>query len=350
MKNWRNVILSPQASVRDTIEVIDASAMQIALVVDKNNILVGTVTDGDIRRAILKGIDLGGPVSSVMNSNPTVTRSSESREVVLAIMRSKSIHQIPVVDETGALVGLELLDEILQSSQRENPVVLMAGGLGSRLRPLTNECPKPLLKVGNKPILETILENFIEYGFVKFYISINYKAEMIEKYFGDGSRWGVEISYIRENERLGTAGALSQMAGRFTKPLIIMNGDLLTRVNFSQLLSFHTEHAASATMCVRDYHFQVPYGVVKIDRHNLVDIEEKPVQRFFVSAGIYVVEPDALELIPPDTFFDMPNLFKELLERKKETVVFPIREYWLDIGRLDDFEKANGDFDNIFEP
>lgn len=350
MKDWRNVLLSPQTSVRDTIKVIDASAMQIALVVDKNNTLLGTVTDGDIRRAILKGIDLNGPASEVMNSNPTVTKSSESREVVLAIMRSKSIHQIPVVDDSGTLVGLELLDEILQSTQRENPVVLMAGGLGSRLRPLTNECPKPLLKVGNKPILETILENFIEYGFVKFHISINYKAEMIEKYFGDGSRWGVEISYIRENERLGTAGALSHMAGKFTRPIIVMNGDLLTRVNFSQLLSFHAEHEARATMCVRDYHFQVPYGVVKIDRHSLVDIEEKPVHRFFVSAGIYVVEPDALDLIPPDTFFDMPSLFKKLLAQKKEAVVFPIREYWLDIGRLDDFEKANGEFDNIFEP
>lgn len=349
MKDWRRVVTGPDTTIKAAIEIIDRSGAQIALVADGNCVLMGTVTDGDVRRAILKGLTIEDPVSGIMNPAPTVVRSNESRDTIFALMRAKGIHQIPVVDDQGCLVGLELLDEIIHGVERDNPVVLMAGGLGSRLRPLTDDTPKPLLKVGNKPILETIIENFMEYGFKRFYISINYKAEMIEEYFGDGSAWGAQISYMRESDRMGTAGALSQLAGKFDKPILVMNGDLLTRVNFNQLLNFHVEHKAAATMCVRNYDFQVPYGVVKVDRHRLVSIEEKPSHRCFVSAGIYVIEPETLGLIPKDTYFDMPNLFKTLIEMKKETAVFLIREYWLDIGRLDDLERANGEFANIFE-
>lgn len=224
----------------------------------------------------------------------------------------------------------------------------MAGGLGRRLQPLTNECPKPLLKVGGKPILEIILENFVEQGFNRFHIAVNYKAEMIESYFGNGSRWGIDLSYLREHERMGTAGALSLLPGGLTQPLIVMNGDLLTRINFRQLLSFHAEHHAQATMCVRDYDFQIPYGVVKIEKHRLTGIEEKPVHHCFVSAGIYVLQPDVISLIPRNTFFDMPDLFAEMIRQQKETAVFPIREYWLDIGRMDDFERAVGEYERHF--
>ncbi|MBI5885823.1 MAG: nucleotidyltransferase family protein [Deltaproteobacteria bacterium] len=349
MKDWRRVVTGPDTTIKAAIEIIDKSGAQIALVADDNSVLMGTVTDGDVRRAILKGLTIEESVSAIMNTSPTAVRNNEGRETIFALMRAKGIHQIPVVDDQGCLVGLELLDEIIHGAERDNPVVLMAGGLGSRLRPLTDDTPKPLLKVGNKPILETIIENFIEYGFKRFYISINYKAEMIEEYFGDGSAWGAEITYMRESDRMGTAGALSQLAGKLDKPIFVMNADLLTRVNFSQLLDFHTEHKAAATMCVRNYDFQVPYGVVKVDKHRLVSIEEKPSHRCFVSAGIYVIEPEALGLIPKNTTFDMPNLFKTLIEMKKETAVFLIREYWLDIGRLDDLERANGEFANIFE-
>jgi NDP-sugar pyrophosphorylase family protein len=224
----------------------------------------------------------------------------------------------------------------------------MAGGLVNRLRPLTDECPKPMLKVGNKPLLETIVENFIEYGFHRFYISVNYMADVVESYFGDGSRWGVDIEYLHEEHRLGTAGALSLLPETPTEAILVMNGDLLTKVNFKQLLDFHYGHQAQATMCVREYDFQVPYGVVKIDGQRITSIDEKPIQRFFVNAGIYVLEPEALDLISSNIFFDMTTLFEKLIELKKEPAVFPIREYWLDIGHLADYNRANGEYRDIF--
>jgi NDP-sugar pyrophosphorylase family protein len=224
----------------------------------------------------------------------------------------------------------------------------MAGGLGTRLGELTRDCPKPLLRVGNKPVLETILENCIEYAFKRFYISVNYKADMLKDYFGDGSRWGVDIRYIEEKKRLGTAGALGLLPEDPTVPLLVMNADVLTKINFKHLLEFHEEHRSVATMCVREYEFQVPYGVVKIDNHRLLDILEKPVHQFFVNAGIYVLNPEAVSMVPKNTYFDMPALFEKLLQDQAETAAFPVREYWLDIGRKDDLERANGDYAEVF--
>ena len=348
MKDWKKVLVSSATTVRDTIGIIDAGALRIALVVDGDNRLLGTVTDGDIRRGILGGVSLDEPVDKVMNPHPTTAGMSEGRETIMAIMRNKSLQQIPLLDEKLRVVGIELLENLILTRRRNNPVLLMAGGLGARLHPLTSDCPKPLLKVGNKPILETILDNFLEYGFSRFYISVNYKAEMIEEYFGDGSRWGVEISYLRENSRMGTAGALSLLPKTLQDPVLVMNGDRLTKINFDQLLDFHREHGSMATMCVREYDFQVPYGVVTFEKERLLAIEEKPVQKFFVSAGIYVLEPDTLSSVPCDTLYDMPALFESLIERAEPVVVFPVREYWLDIGRMDDLERANGEFAGVF--
>lgn len=348
MTHWKEIMISPSTAILKAIEIIDAGAMKIALVVDENNCLLGTVTDGDIRRGILRGVALDEEVQNVMNPNPITARSTETKETVLAIMKLKRLHQIPIIDGQGCVVGIEILDNLLKSNFRENWVMLMAGGLGTRLRPLTDDAPKPLLKVGSKPILETIMDNFIEYGFRKFYLSVNYKAEMIEEYFGDGSRWGVEIRYIHEDKRMGTAGALGLLSEKPTQPLVVMNGDLLTKVNFQQLLDFHIEHRAQATMCVREYDFQVPYGVVKVDKLKLIGIDEKPIHKFFVNAGIYVLDPAALDLIPKNEFFDMPSLYQKLMDLNCETVVFPIREYWMDIGRKDDFERANGEFWEVF--
>lgn len=348
MKNWKQTLLPPSASLREAIETIDASSMQIALVVDEDLRLLGTVTDGDIRRGILRGVALDQPVGQIMNAQPTVARADEPREQMLANMQRKQLHRIPIVDEQNRVVGIEFLEELIQPHLKENWVVLMAGGLGSRLRPLTNDCPKPMLKVGNKPLLETILENFIEYGFRHFFISVNFMAEMVKGYFGDGSRWGVEIRYLEEDQKLGTAGALSLLPQKPQSPLLVMNGDVLTKVNFRQLLDFHTSHRSQATMCVREYDFQVPYGVVRIDKHRITGIDEKPVQRFFVNAGIYVLEPEALNAIPVGGYFDMPTLFETLIAKGEETVVFPIREYWLDIGQMADYDRANGEFMQVF--
>jgi len=349
MKNWKNILVYPKSIIREAIQIIDAGALKIALVVDDSRKLLGTVSDGDVRRGMLKGYSLDEQVSQIMNSTPTVVTQNEGREKVLALMRQKQIYQIPVVDKAGVLVGLEVIDTILAAPQRNNWVVLMAGGLGSRLKHLTKDVPKPLLKIGNKPILETILESFIDQGFARFFISVNYKSDLIESYFGGGSRWGIQIEYLREDKKLGTGGALGLLPERPSAPFLVMNGDVLTKVNFQQLLDFHCEHQAEATMCVREYDFQVPYGVVRVDKHRIAAIEEKPVQSFFVNAGIYVLEPQTLELIPKNDYFDMPSLFEKMVATQKETAVFPVREYWLDIGRMDDFERAKLEYTEVFK-
>lgn len=347
--NWRKVLIPPSTKILEAIKIIDEGSLQIALVVDDHNRLLGTITDGDIRRGILNNITLDSPAQRIMNPRPVFARINDAQENILALMKSKELHQIPILDENNCVAGLEILDELIQLVKRENVAVLMVGGIGSRLRPLTDECPKPLLKVGSKPILETILDNLIEAGFHRFYFSVNFKAEMLRNYFHDGSRWGVEINYLYEDKALGTAGSLSLLPYRPSIPFLVMNGDLLTKVNFNQLLKFHQEHKAEATMCVREYTFQVPYGVAKIENHRLVDIAEKPIQQHFVSAGIYVLEPEILDFIPSGAYLDMPELFQFLLAEKKHVATFPIREYWLDIGRMDDLERAKFDFTEIFE-
>ena len=345
---WKQALIGPGSSVRQAVETIDAAGLQIAIVADGGGRLLGTVTDGDVRRAILRGVALDDAVTKVMNENPTTAREDDDRETLLRLMRQRKLHQIPLLDATWRVVGLQVLDRLLEPTRRDNPVVLMAGGLGSRLSPLTDDTPKPLLHVGSKPILETILEAFVQHGFGTFYLSVNYLAEQVEEYFGNGSQWGVKIDYLREHERLGTAGALSLLPERPDEPLFVMNGDLLTRLNFAHLLDFHAEHAAAATMCVREYEMQVPYGVIETQSHRILDIREKPTERYLVNAGVYVLQPETLDLIPQGTFFDMPDLFKQLIARDQETAVFPIREYWMDIGQMDDFHQANSQFDEVF--
>jgi UTP-glucose-1-phosphate uridylyltransferase len=313
MHNWKKTAITPETSIRETIKVIDRSALQIALVVDPDDKLLGTVTDGDIRRGILKGISLDAPVKQIYYVSPLTASIDDDPETMHRIMREQYINQLPVLDNKGRVVQLKLLKEILSDEKQKNPVILMAGGLGTRLRPLTELCPKPLLKIGGTPVLETILEGFIDNGFNNFYLSVNYKADMIEDYFGDGSKWGVNIKYLREDKRLGTAGSVKLLPKRPSMPFIVMNGDLLTKVNFKRLLEFHINNHklsnAMATMCVREYTIQIPYGVIKKEGNRLVRLDEKPVQRFFVNGGIYVFEPEILDLIPDDQYFDMTDLF-----------------------------------------
>jgi dTDP-glucose pyrophosphorylase len=333
----------------EAIRVIDLSSLQIALVVDGDNRLCGTVTDGDIRRGILKNISMESPVLQIMNQNPIYARLNDGLENILALMQLKELRHMPIVDESGCVVGVEILEDLVRMHEKENWVILMAGGEGNRLRPITEDCPKPLIKVGNKPILETILENFIEYGFRRFYISVHYKAEMVREYFRNGSRWGVEIRYLNEDRAMGTAGALSLIPEKPGQPILVMNGDLLTKINFQQLLDFHIENQSQATMCVREYDIQVPFGVVTMERHRLLSVEEKPIQRCFVSAGIYVLEPQILDLVPQDSYYDMPELFTKVIANGLEAAAFPIREYWLDIGRIDELERAKIEYVEVFK-
>lgn len=349
MRRWEDVLISASTPIIEAIKVITESSLQIALVVDEHRRLLGTVTDGDIRRGILKGIGLENQVGLVMFTTPFVGKLNDSREDIFSVMRQKSIKQIPLLDDDGVVAGLEILDELINPKVQNNWVVLMAGGMGSRLRPLTDDCPKPLLHVGSKPILETILENFIEYGFKRFYLSVNYKAEMVQEYFEEGAKWGVEIRYILEDRAMGTAGPLGLLSEKPKHPVLVMNGDLLTKINFQQLLDFHADHSAKATVCVREYDFQVPYGVVTMDKYRLIGIEEKPVHRFFVNAGIYVLEPETIDLIPRGLRFDMTELLEKCINQGHETAAFPIREYWMDIGRIDDLERAKSEYSRTFK-
>jgi len=343
-QRWKQALIPPRATVGEAIRAIDLSGVQIALVVDESGKLLGTVTDGDVRRGLLRGVGTADAVSAIMNARPTSVPDDERPGRVLDLMKRTTHRCIPKIDRAGRVTGVHHLGDFLHPEDRPNLVVLMAGGLGTRLNPITNEVPKPLIHVGSKPILETILDNFRDYGFRQFYFSVNYKAEMVKAHFGDGSRWGVSIRYLEEDRRLGTAGSLSLLPEIPKHPLVVMNGDLLTKVNFQQMLDFHMEHRAAATMCVREYDLQVPFGVVKLEGDRIVAVDEKPLQRFFVNAGIYVLEPEALELVPRATQFDMTTLFQLLAQGGRATGAFPIREYWLDVGRLDDLERARLEF------
>ena len=352
MKDWKKTFVGPEATITETLAVIDKSSLQVALVVDSDNKLLGIVTDGDIRRGILKGISLDAPVKRVYYVSPLTASIDDDPETMHGIMKEQEINHLPIIDHDGRVVELKILNEILTTTKIKNPVILMAGGLGTRLRPLTESCPKPLLKVGGSPVLETILEGFTDKGFDTFYISVNYKADMIEEYFGDGSKWGVSIEYLREDKRLGTAGSINLLPKKLELPFVVMNGDLLTKIDFDQLIKFHMNNNklsnAMATMCVREYNMQIPYGVIQKEGNRLTRLDEKPIQRFFVNGGIYVFEPEVIKMIPKDKYFDMTDLFDEMMRKDYKTVIFQIREYWMDIGHKKDFEIADGEYGEIF--
>ncbi|MGB5920477.1 nucleotidyltransferase family protein [Arcobacter sp.] len=348
MKNYRHILLKPTATIKEALKIIDSGAMQIALVIDENERLLGTVTDGDIRRGLLGNLPLDDSIEKIIFKTPTVCRIEDSKEQIIEIALSKKLHQIPIVDKNGKLVGIKEIDELLKPKYKSNKVVLMVGGLGTRLRPLTNKTPKPMLKVGNKPILETIILNFKKYGFINIVLCVSYKSEIIEEYFKDGSDFGVHIEYVHEKKRMGTAGALSLVEENLTESFFVMNGDLLTNINFENMMEYHISNNAMATMGVREYDFQVPYGVVNIKDSKILSIEEKPTHKFFVSAGIYMLSPEVLDYIPQNKFYDMPTLFEKLIKEQEKSISFPIHEYWLDIGRMEEFEKANEEYREVF--
>ncbi|TLS66736.1 CBS domain-containing protein [Mariprofundus erugo] len=342
MKDLKNILVSPDLPVLEAIRVLDREALQILLVIDQQQRLLGTVTDGDIRRGILRGLDLSAPVSVCMNCSPLTLSENASRDQALVLMRGRSIHAVPVINNDGCVLGLETETSLFRQGINDTLVVLMAGGLGMRLRPLTESIPKPLLEVNGKPMLQHIIERFVEQGFRRFSLSVNYKAEMIVEHFGSGERFGVEISYLEEDKPLGTGGALSLLPQEgLSEQIIVMNGDLLTTLNFRQLLDFHTANGGVATMAVRDYSFRVPYGVVNIDGESFIDVVEKPAHSYFVNAGIYVFNSDQIQNIPEDQFFDLPDLFSLLKAQKKKVTVFPLREEWRDVGSHEDYKLAN---------
>jgi dTDP-glucose pyrophosphorylase/predicted transcriptional regulator len=348
MLDWHETLVNPENTLEQVIQVINASALQIALVVNKDNTLLGTITDGDVRRGLLNDKNLSCKVIDIMNENPITITTNFSILQARAVLNQHSINQVPVVDHENKITGLHTRQSINTANKKPNPVFLMAGGFGKRLRPLTDNCPKPLLKVGSRPILETILESFIEHGFHDFYISTHYLHEKITEYFGDGSKWGVSINYVYENSPLGTAGALSLLP-ETDHPIIMMNGDLLTKVNFKQLLDYHDAHNSTATMCVRRHEYQIPYGVVESTGNKIEKIVEKPINSFFINAGIYIISSKLKNLVPENSYVDMPDLIQDQINNNQEVTLFPIHEYWLDIGKMPDYNRAQLDFQNSNE-
>ncbi|MBB1428509.1 CBS domain-containing protein [Shewanella sp. SG44-2] len=345
--NWKNILVSPDTNIQEVLQVLNKEAMQLVLVVDDNHKLLGTVTDGDIRRALINSIALSAPVSDIMFTTPTTATVSTTKASLLALMQNNGINSIPILTD-DKVVGVETLQHVMKKTQHQNPILIMAGGYGTRLRPLTDNCPKPMLYIGDKPILETVIISFINSGFVNFYISTHFMPEKIQSHFGDGSQWGVNIHYVHEDSPLGTGGALGLLPQDMPDlPIIMMNGDVLTKVNFERLLEFHIDNAAHATMCVRKYDYQIPYGVINNEGNKIISMVEKPTQRFFVNAGIYVVSQALACSVPVDHIIDMPTLLEQYIAKQKDVLMFPIHEYWLDIGRMDDFNRAQADIHNL---
>lgn len=348
MKRWESACVSPNTSFEEAIGVLDREALRIVMVIDSEGRLLGTLTDGDVRRALLKHIPMDASVKDTMFPNPKTAAQNWSKERVLALMEEHQLLQVPLVDVDGKVVGLETWHGLLLKRKKNNPVFLMAGGFGTRLQPLTNDCPKPLLKVGGKPILDIILENFINAGFHRFFISTHYMPEMIRDHFGDGSDWGVSIRYVHEEQPLGTGGALGLLPhDEIDLPMFMMNGDLLTNLNFQNLLEFHQEHEGVATMCVREYEHCVPYGVIQSEGHHIRSMVEKPVQRFFINAGIYLLSPELVKSVERGVRIDMPTLLEQQIAKGKDVNMFPVHEYWLDIGRMEDFHKAQSEVSGV---
>jgi dTDP-glucose pyrophosphorylase len=335
------LVYNSSTTFDEAINLLDKNGTGFLPVVDIDNKLVGIITDGDLRRGILnKKFDL----DAIINKKPVTAVHTESHVAIKKRLREIHRRHMPVVNEKGELLEVVVLDEF-EKITKDNWVVIMAGGLGTRLGDLTKHIPKPMLDVGGKPMLLRIIEHFKTFGFEKFVLCVNYKSEIIESFFGNGDKFGIEIKYTKESKRMGTAGALSLIEFDLQKPFFVVNGDVLTSINFDDFLNFHNSQRSEATMCIKRYSFEVPYACVEFDDSmNLVEVKEKPSYEYFINTGMYVLNPICMSSLNKDEYFDMPALFETLIEQRKKTKVFTIDEYWMDIGLKEDYKKAQ---DNI---
>jgi dTDP-glucose pyrophosphorylase len=348
MRDWRPAGIAPTDTIMTALAAIQRGSLQIALVVDSQARLLGVVTDGDIRKHILKGVSLDSAIGPLMNTSPVTASLADPRNELLVRMRARRVHQLPLIDDDGRVAGVVVLDDLVAAEAQPNLVVLMAGGLGSRLSPLTADTPKPMLKIGERPILETILLQFKEYGFRRFVIAMHYLGDRIVEHFGDGRRFDAEIQYLREPEPLGTAGALALLPERPAEPFFVMNGDLLTKLNFASLLAFHQTSGAPMTVCVREHAQTIPFGVAEISGDYLERLTEKPTYRRLVNAGIYACNPEIMDMVPRGRPSTMVDIVQFMIERGRKPAAFPIHEYWVDIGQHGDLARAGADYDLIF--
>ena len=347
--NHALLFLKENDVVKKAMSIIDKTKAKLALVLDKKDSLIGTVTDGDIRRAILRGEALQSPVENIMNKKFKYLEESISinkSNSFFKDLKKESIRAIPVINKEKKVVKVIILDEIFGEAPVNSPVIIMAGGKGSRLYPITENCPKPMLQVGGKPMLELIINNYVSNGFKKFYISVNYMKDKIINYFGDGKKLNIEIEYLIEEKPLGTAGSLSLLPKTIDDTFIVINGDVITQLNPLDLLNFHESQNADGTLCAVETEFNFPYGVLETNGINLEGIKEKPSYKNLINAGIYVLNPKLISFIEKGKYLDMPDLFIKAKLNKKKMIVYPIHEYWIDVGLPDKFKKVQLDIEN----
>jgi dTDP-glucose pyrophosphorylase/CBS domain-containing protein len=350
--DFKKFLISPGDSIREAMACIDRNARGIALVVDGERRLIATVTDGDVRRAVLAGVDLNLPVLELIkrrkkepHPTPLSARTGTPAAELIRMMNEFTLSHIPLLDDEERVVDMVLLRDMVKEYEMPLRAVVMAGGFGTRLRPLTEALPKPMLPVGNKPLLEHIIEQLRQVGIRRVNLTTHYKSELISEHFGDGRNFGVEIEYVKEDKPLGTVGALS-LLNPSEEPLLVINGDILTRIDFHAMLDFHREQKANMTVAVREVEFRVPYGVVETEGVEVTRISEKPVLRHFINAGIYLLNPEVCHFIPNDRPYDMPELINRLVGAGRKVISFPVREYWLDIGKIEDYQQALADLDD----
>ena len=334
-----NCLLKKNSTIKDTIVNLSKSAMQISIVVDNNNSLIGVLTDGDIRRALLKGFDLNDKIDSIIKKNPLIINKNTDAQSAAILMSSKSLMHLPVVNSDNSIFGLYAVNDYQVKQIIKNPIVIMAGGLGKRLRPYTNNCPKPMLKILGKPILEHIIYNLVSQGFRDITISVNYLASNIISYFGDGKKFGAKIDYIKEKKSLGTIGSLSLFKKKNTKPVFVINGDTITNIDLSEMLNFHIKNKANATMASKVITNSNPYGVVQTKGIDIINFKEKPIDRIYINAGIYIFSQSILKNLKKEIKKDAPEFFLELKKKNKKIIIFPAHEEWKEIGTLENFEK-----------
>ena len=337
---WRSSILPLNSTIKDAVKVLNDVALKIVLIADEFGVLVGTVSDGDIRRGLLEGLTLESLIDKVTHRNALVVNSEKNDEEIKYLMIKNRIHQIPIVDDKNHIIGLHLWDEISAPKTYPNTMLIMAGGKGTRLYPQTEYCPKPLLPIAGKPILEHIINRAKAEGFSNFFLAVHYLSGMIEDYFGDGSHFGVSIKYLREESALGTAGALTLLEPLPATPIVVTNGDVLTDISYAEILNYHQEKKSQATMAIRIHEFQNPFGVVELKGHEISRYKEKPILRSYINAGVYVLDPLCIGLLKKSQYCDMSTLFETLIQSTKRVTAYPTHEKWLDIGRPADFQEA----------
>lgn len=349
MKQWNKILLSPTVTLRETMRALDQGSLRIVVICDSDKKLLGTVTDGDVRRALLADANMDDHANQIMNVNPVFGTIHNSQEQLLALMKQHDLTALPILDDRKTVVGLETLHQAMLPERRDNPIFIMAGGFGTRLQPLTDHCPKPMLRVGDKPMLEHLINQFISHGFHDFYISTHYLPEVIRKHFGDGSQWDVNIQYVHEDSPLGTGGALGLLPRNLPDlPLIMMNGDVLTKLDYKKLLQHHEQCDFEATMCVREDEHRVPFGVIETEGQLITNMVEKPTYRYKINTGIYVLNPEVVLSVEPKQRIDMPTLLEQHRLKQRRVGTYTSYDYWLDIGQMRDYQKAQDDIHTYF--